>query len=90
MYNVSDVVQFFVAPTSDPVYLQVINASNVVTVQVIGGRPLMTRLVWRGNLAPPSAVIAGNPSQHALQADMALELVLSQLKALGASCRRPQ
>ena len=84
VYNVSDVVQFFVAPTSDPVYLKVINASNVVTVQIIGGRPLITRLVWRGNLAPPSAVIAGYPSQHALQADQALEVVLSQLNALGA------
>ena len=83
-YNVTDVVQFFVAPTSDPVYLQVLNVSNVITVQFIGGRPEITRLLWKGSVLPPSAVIAGYPSQHSLQAGEALEVVLSQLNSLAA------
>ncbi|AOL16047.1 hypothetical protein BFU36_04155 [Sulfolobus sp. A20] len=84
VYNITDVVQYFVAPTSDPVYLQVFNASNTIIVQFINGMPEITELMWKGNEVSPSAVIAGYPSQHSLQANQVLEEFLSQINALGA------
>jgi len=83
-YQITDVVQYFVAPTSDPVYLQVFNASNVITVQYIMGVPYITSLMWKGNEVPPSAVIAGYPSQHMLQSNQILEEYLYEINALGA------
>jgi len=83
-FNITDVVQYFVAPTSDPVYLQVFNASNTIVVQFIHGVPEITELVWKGNEVSPSAVIAGYPSQHSLEANQVLEEFLSQINALGA------
>jgi len=78
-YQVSAVVQFFVAPTNDPIYLQVFNASVVATVKIINETPLITQLTWVGNELPPSAVIAGYPSQHTLEANEALEAFLWQI-----------
>ncbi|MBP1357500.1 MAG: hypothetical protein JZD40_03310, partial [Sulfolobus sp.] len=83
-FVVTDVVQYFVAPAADPVYLQVYNASNSITVQIIHGEPLITKLVWMGNEVPPSTVIAGYPSQHVMQANQALEEFLYQINAIGA------
>ncbi|MCY0860051.1 MAG: hypothetical protein OWQ54_06425 [Sulfolobaceae archaeon] len=83
-FAVTDVVQYFVAPTNDPVYLQVFNASNTITVQIIHGVPLITKLVWNGNEVPPSTVIAGYPSQHVMQANQVLEEFLYQVNAIGA------
>jgi Uncharacterized protein involved in exopolysaccharide biosynthesis len=80
VYTVSAVVQYFVAPTNDPILLQVFNAS--VTANIVNGR--ITQLTWIGNELPPSSVIAGYPSQHSMQATQATELVLSQLNAMGA------
>lgn len=83
-YQIIDVVQYFVAPTSDPVYLQVFNASNIITVQYIHGIPYITRLMWKGNEVSPSTVIAGYPSQHVLQSNQILEEYLYEINALGA------
>jgi hypothetical protein len=83
-YEVTDIVQYFVAPTNDPIYLQVFNASNTITVQYIGGKMLITSLTWKGNEVPPSAVIAGYPSQHQLEANQVLEEYLYEVNALGA------
>ncbi|MEM0164983.1 MAG: hypothetical protein QXW30_04470 [Saccharolobus sp.] len=83
-FNITDVVQYFVAPTNDPVYLQVFNASNIITVQFINGTPKITKLIWKGNEVPPSTVIAGYPSQHSLQANQVLEVFFSQINGLGA------
>ncbi|BFH72625.1 hypothetical protein SJAV_05690 [Sulfurisphaera javensis] len=83
-YQITDVVQYFVAPTNDPVYLQVFNASNIITVQYIHGVPYITSLMWKGNEVPPSAVIAGYPSQHTLQSNQVLEEYLYEINALGA------
>ncbi|ACP46140.1 conserved hypothetical protein [Sulfolobus islandicus Y.G.57.14] len=83
-FNVTDVVQYFVAPTADPVYLQVFNASNTIIVQYIHGVPEITELMWKGNEVPPSTVIAGYPSQHSIQANQVLDEFLSQMNALGA------
>lgn len=84
VYNVSAIVQYFVAPTNDPVYLQVINASINVMVKFINGKPLIVELNWVGNQLPPSAVIAGYPSQHSMQANEALEALLWQVNGMGA------
>ncbi len=83
-YQVSAVVQFFVAPTNDPIYLQVFNASVVATVRIINETPLITQLTWVGNELPPSAVIAGYPSQHTLEANEALEAFLWQINGMAA------
>jgi len=83
-YEVTDVVQYFVAPTSDPIYLQVFNASNTIIVQNIGGKLLITKLIWNGNEVPPSTVIAGYPSQHEMQANQILEEYLWEVNSLGA------
>ena len=83
-YNVSAVVRFFVAPTNDPIYLQVINASMTAVVEFIHGKPLIVKLSWVGNQLPPSAVIAGYPSQHSMQANEALEALLWQINGMGA------
>ncbi|BCU69345.1 hypothetical protein [Stygiolobus caldivivus] len=83
-YQVTDVVQYFVAPTNDPVYLQVFNASNTITVQDINGKLLITQLMWKGNEVPPSTVIVGYPSQHQLQANQILEEYLWEVNSLGA------
>mgnify|MGYP001772550666 CR=1 FL=1 len=83
-YQITDVVQYFVAPTNDPIYLQVFNASNVITVQYIKGLPYITNLMWKGNEVPPSAVIAGYPSQHVLQSNQVLEEYLYEINALAA------
>jgi len=83
-YEITDVVQYFVAPTNDPVYLQVFNASNTIIVQYIHGVPYITSLMWKGNEVPPSTVIAGYPSQHMLQSNQVLEEYLYEINALGA------
>jgi len=83
-YEVTDVVQFFVAPTNDPIYLQVFNASNTIIVQDINGKMEITSLTWMGNELPPSAVIAGYPSQHTLESNVVLSEVLSEINGLGA------
>ncbi|BBG23081.1 hypothetical protein IC006_0365 [Sulfuracidifex tepidarius] len=83
-YYVSAVVQYFVAPSSDPVYLQVFNASVTFTIAEVNGALLITSLQWNGNEIPPSAVIAGYPSQHDLQENQVTSTVLSQINALGA------
>ncbi len=82
-YEITDVVQFFVAPTNDPVYLQVFNASNTIIVQDINGKMEITSLKWIGNEVPPSVVISGYPSQHALQSNVVLSEVLSEINGLG-------
>lgn len=83
-YQVNTVVQYFVAPTNDPIYLQVFNASITLTVQYIQGTPLITKLTWVGNEVPPSTVIAGYPSQHSLAQWTALSEVLSEINGMGA------
>ncbi|MCG3108716.1 hypothetical protein L3N51_01001 [Metallosphaera sp. J1] len=83
-YQISTVIQYFVAPTNDPIYLQVFNASITLTVQYIQGTPLITKLTWMGNEVPPSTVIAGYPSQHALAQWTALSEVLSEINGMGA------
>ncbi len=83
-YYVSAVVQYFVAPSSDPIYLQVFNASVNVTVQEVNGALLITSMTWKGAEIPPSAVIAGYPSQHQLQENQVSDVVLSEINALGA------
>ncbi|MEW9491160.1 MAG: hypothetical protein TQ35_0003020 [Candidatus Aramenus sulfurataquae] len=82
-FVVSAILQYFVAPTQDPVYLQVFNASFTATVQIINGKPLITSITWNGNEVPPSAVIAGYPSQHQLEGNVVLSEVLSEINALG-------
>ena len=83
-FQVSAVVQYFVAPANDPIYLHVFNASAVATVKIINETPLITQLTWIGNELPPSAVIAGYPSQHALEANEALEAFLWQINSMAA------
>lgn len=83
-YQITDVVQYFVAPTNDPVYLQVFNASNTIIVQYIHGVPYITSLMWKGNEVSPSAVIAGYPSQHMMQSNQIMEEYLYEINALGA------
>ncbi|MGC8606369.1 MAG: hypothetical protein ACP5GZ_10820 [Vulcanisaeta sp.] len=83
-FQVSAVVQYFVAPTNDPVYLQVFNASVIATIRIVNETPLITQLMWVGNELPPSAVIAGYPSQHTLEANVVLEEFLSQINGMGA------
>ena len=83
-FQVSAVVQYFVAPTNDPVYLQVFNASVTATIRIVNETPLITQLTWVGNELPPSAVIAGYPSQHTLEANVVLEEFLSQINGMGA------
>jgi len=83
-FQVSAVVQYFVAPTNDPIYLQVFNASVTATIRIVNETPLITQLTWIGNELPPSAVIAGYPSQHALEANEALETFLWQINSMAA------
>jgi len=83
-FLVTAVVQYFVAPTQDPVYLQVFNASNSITVKIINGAPMIVSLSWDGNELPPSTVIAGYPSQRSLQANQAMMIYLNELNSLGA------
>ena len=83
-YQVNAVVQYFVAPTNDPILLQVFNASVTLTVQFIQGQPLITKMVWMGNEVPPSAVIAGYPSQHSLAEWTVLSEFLSEVNGMGA------
>ncbi|MEL9970706.1 MAG: hypothetical protein QXF16_07610 [Metallosphaera sp.] len=83
-YQVSTVIQYFVAPTNNPIYLQVFNASITLTIQYIQGTPLITNMIWNGNELPPSQVIAGYPSQHSLAEWTALSEVLSEINSLGA------
>ncbi|BCU68698.1 hypothetical protein HS7_21350 [Sulfolobales archaeon HS-7] len=80
----SAVVQYFVAPTQDPVLLQVFNASFTATVSNVSGQLKITHISWMGNTLSPSAVIAGYPSQHSMQANQALEEVLYQINGMGA------
>ncbi|BDC19694.1 hypothetical protein [Acidianus sp. HS-5] len=88
-YEVTDVVQFFVAPSNDPIYLQVFNASNTIIVQEINGKMEITSLTWSGNEVPPSTVISGYPSQHILQSNVALSEVLSEINGLGGEFSSP-
>ncbi|EZQ06987.1 hypothetical protein CM19_06405 [Candidatus Acidianus copahuensis] len=83
-YMISAVLQYFVAPTDDPIYLQVFNSSVQITVQIINGKPLITSMIWNGNEVPPSAVISGYPSQHSLQANQVSSEILSEINGLGA------
>jgi hypothetical protein len=82
-FEVSAIAQYFVAPTQDPVYLQVFNASITLTVQIINGMPEITSMNWVGNEVPPSAVIAGYPSQHSMQANVVANEILSEINGLG-------
>lgn len=84
VYYVTAVTQYFVAPTSDPVYLQVFNASTTFTVQNVNGALEITSLKWNGNQLSPSAVIAGYPSQHQIEANQVAATVLSQINGFGA------
>lgn len=83
-FAVSAVAQYFVAPTNDPYYLMVINASTTFYVQLINGSYKITKLVWKGNYLPLSAVIAGYPSIHEVAANQALEAYLWQINAMAA------
>ncbi|MCG2888006.1 MAG: hypothetical protein L7H02_00275 [Sulfolobales archaeon] len=83
-FVVSAVAQYFVAPTNDPYYLRVINASTTFYVQLINGSYKITKLVWKGNYVPLSAVIAGYPSIHEVAANQALEAYLWQINAMAA------
>ncbi|AHC51972.1 hypothetical protein SUSAZ_08510 [Sulfolobus acidocaldarius SUSAZ] len=83
-YQISAVVQYFVAPTQDPIYLQVFNASVTLVVQIINGVPEITSMNWVGNEVSPSAVISGYPSQHLMQANQVAYEVLSEVNGLGA------
>lgn len=83
-YQVTAVAQYFVAPTNDPIYLQVFNASVTFTVQLVGGKPEITSLMWKGNEVSPSVVIAGYPSQHSLEANVVTNIVLSEINSMGA------
>ncbi|AWR96280.1 hypothetical protein DFR86_01125 [Acidianus sulfidivorans JP7] len=83
-FSVSAVVQYFVAPTNDPIYLQVFNASATFTVQIINGMPEITSMMWNGNEVPPSTVIAGYPSQHSLEGNVVANIILSEINGLGA------
>jgi hypothetical protein len=83
-YEVSAVAQYFVAPTNDPYYLRVINASTTFYVQLVNGSYKITKLVWNGNYVPLSAVVAGYPSIHSIAADQVLEAYLWQVNGMGA------
>ncbi|MGC9105500.1 MAG: hypothetical protein ACP5HQ_03645 [Thermoprotei archaeon] len=81
-YQVSAVVQYFVAPTKDPYYLRVINASTTFYVQVINGSYKITKLIWKGSYVPLSAVIAGYPSIREIATDQVLEAYLWQINGM--------
>jgi len=83
-YRFSAVVQYFVAPSKDPVELQVFNASLTADVILLSGNFKIIDLSWVGNLLPPSAVIAGYPSQHKVAANQALEALLGEVNGMGA------
>ncbi len=83
-YQITTIEQYFVAPTNDPVYLQVFNASVSLNIQIINGKPEITSMNWIGNEVAPSEVIAGYPSQHLMQANQVTDEVLSEVNGLGA------
>mgnify|MGYP001770627319 CR=1 FL=1 len=83
-YMVTAVAQYFVAPTSDPYYLRVINASTTFYVSVANGTYKITKMIWKGSYIPLSAVVAGYPSIHSIAASQVLSEYLWEINGLGA------
>ena len=83
-YMVTAVAQYFVAPTNDPYYLKVINASTTFYVSVMNGTYKITKMIWKGSYIPLSAVVAGYPSIHNMAASQVLSEYLWEVNGLGA------
>ncbi|AFZ70040.1 hypothetical protein Calag_0259 [Caldisphaera lagunensis DSM 15908] len=76
-YQVTGYAQFFVAPTSDPLNLLVLNVTEMLTYQYINGQYMLTNEVWKVMPLTLSDVIAGYPSQEYIQSQLVLALAMS-------------
>lgn len=82
-YMVKAQLQFVVTPAVDPIHTYILNVTETLGYQPVGGEYMLANEVWAVKPLDLSAALAGYPTSQALQTQMVLSQAYAHWNAIG-------